>query len=183
VNEQPDSCCLYFRLHTHSSAAITMSGLSMLSCRCGLQHPKLSQRSLPCKQQVQCSHGLTRPVQRQQLLLMHTTLSGQLQPSSTARAHHVSASGNVDVASTGSSGDTFAWPAEIQPAADGAEGWSAEAISSGASFSSSSGSPPPPWAARLPTWNASTRKHLHHMMDLFTLADRVSSGEWGPTRV
>jgi hypothetical protein len=119
------------------------------------------------------------PIQRQQLLLMHTSLPEQLQPSSTARGHYVIASGSADIASTSSSDDTFAWPAETQPAAEGAEGWSADASSSSASLSSSSSSSPPPWAARLPTWNDSTRKHLHHMMDLFTLADRVSSEQWG----
>lgn len=34
---------------------------------------------------------------------------------------------------------------------------------------------PPAWAARMPTWSDATRKHLHNMMDLFTIADRVGT--------
>jgi hypothetical protein len=76
---------------------------------------------------------------------------------------------------TDTSGDGFNWPSEIQPGTDGAEGFDNNTSGSSSSLSSSvsGGSTAPPWAAQMPTWNASTRKHLHHMMDLFTLADRV----------
>ena len=141
----------------------------------------------------------TRPTQAcflgQQLLSCSAVVAradGPQQSLAAARTLVKAAGGISDAPS--SSGDSFAWPDEIQPGTDGAQGpsvptvnpssnsWSTSITSSSssndASFSSSSssssGGQAPPWAARMPTWNASTRKHLHHMMDLFTLADRVS---------
>uniref|UniRef100_A0A383V370 EF-hand domain-containing protein n=1 Tax=Tetradesmus obliquus TaxID=3088 RepID=A0A383V370_TETOB len=34
----------------------------------------------------------------------------------------------------------------------------------------------PPWAARMPTWSPSTRMHLNHLMDLFTICDKDGNG-------
>lgn len=33
----------------------------------------------------------------------------------------------------------------------------------------------PSWAARIPTWSPATRMHMNHLMDLFTICDKVSS--------
>lgn len=82
-----------------------------------------------------------------------------------------SAGEDAPAASASSEDSTFSWPAEIQPDVNSSSS-STNSMGSSSSLWEGAGAPPA-WAARLPTWNPSTRKHMHHMMDLFTIADRV----------
>lgn len=126
--------------------------------------PKVNVTSLPSASRVSGSSAARpRPCRHRQ---QQTSAPIGFRPSILAT--RLSASADEDAAA---SQDSLTWPQEVQPG-----DFAANTSSSFGSFSSvlgSSSSPPPPWAARMPTWNASTRKHLHHMMDLFTLADRV----------